>query len=141
MKTQLFYDLTSVPKPYHPIVHFCEANKVDEVREDLAAQEIVIFEIDGSTFHSLEDMFKAFAVGLRMPKGWYGQEHYAPNADAFLEYLDDVVEWVPAKGHVVLVRGATDLWRNQPRVAGILTELWQLANGHREATITLVFVW
>ena len=141
MKTQLFCDLTTAGKPYHPIVHFCEATKVDEVRNDLAAAEVAIFEIDGSTLHSVEDVFKAFAIALRMPKGWYGEEDYAPNGNAFLEYLDDVVEWVPAKGHVALVRGATDFWRNQPRVAGILTELWQFANGYRDATINLVFVW
>ena len=35
----------------------------------------------------------------------------APNVDAFLEYLDDVVEWVPAKGHVVLIRHSEQLWR------------------------------
>ncbi len=140
MKTRLYFDLTAV-KPYRPIVHFCEINQVDEVKEDLVAQDFAIFEVDGSTFHSDEDVYKAFAIALRMPKGWYGEEESAPNPNAFLEYLDDVAEWVPAKGHVAIVRGAAELWRNQPRVAGYLTELWQVANGHREATINLVFVW
>jgi hypothetical protein len=34
-----------------------------------------------------EDLFKAFSIALKMPKGWYGDEEYAPNANAFLEYL------------------------------------------------------
>jgi hypothetical protein len=33
-----------------------------------------------------------------MPKGWYGDEEYDPNANAFLEYLDDVHKRVSAKG-------------------------------------------
>ena len=76
-----------------------------------------------------------------MPKGWYGDEEYAPNANAFLEYLDDVHEWVPAKGHVVVVRGAEQFWKVNARLAGMLVEWWQFATGPRNADIHLVFVW
>ena len=31
------------------------------------------------------------------PKGRYGDEECATSVDAFLEYLDDVVEWISAK--------------------------------------------
>jgi hypothetical protein len=78
---------------------------------------------------------------LKTPKGWYDDEEFAPNTEAFLEYLDDVVEWVPAKGHVVLIRNSVQLWCDGARLAGLLTELWQFATVSRHATIHLVFVW
>jgi hypothetical protein len=103
------------------------------------------FEIDGSLIHSTEELFRAFATAFKKPKGWYNSdghsEEYAPNANAFLEYLDDVHEWVPAKGHVVLLRNAEHLWRQNARLAGMLVEWWQFATGPRECDIHLVFVW
>jgi hypothetical protein len=73
---------------------------------------------------------------LKKPEGWYGHEQFAPNAGAFLEYLDDVVEWVPASGHVVLVRCSEQFWRTNTRLAGKLKELWQFATIARHATFT-----
>jgi hypothetical protein len=65
---------------------------------------VTVFEIDGAAISSREALFKVFATVLRKPDGWYRDEEYAPNADAFLEYLYDIAEWVPAKGRVVLIR-------------------------------------
>ena len=135
----MFFDLTA--EGHRPSVHFRESQEVEGAVEELRKKNVAIFEIDGSFVSSREDLFKAFAIALRKPKGWYGGEEYATNADAFLEYLDDVVEWVPANGHVVLIRSSEHLWRTGPRVAGLLTELWQLATVNRQATIHLVFVW
>lgn len=86
-------------------------------------------------------MFKAFAVALRKPKGWYGDEEFAPNVDAWLEYLDDVVEWIPAKGHIVLIRHSEQLWRTAARLAGELVEWWQFSISGHQGTVHLVFVW
>jgi Barstar (barnase inhibitor) len=105
------------------------------------SNEVAVLEIDGASLSSIEDLFKAFAIALRKPKGWYGDEDYATNQNAFLEYLDDVVEWIPAKGHVILIRGSEQLWRAVPRLAGVLTELWQCATVTRQAAIHLIFVW
>ena len=139
MKTQLFFDLTA--EGPHPTVHFRESDEVEETVEELWKHDIAVFEIDGAVLSSREGLFEAFAKALRKPKGWYGGEEYAPNADAFLEYLDDVVDWVPAKGHVVLVRSSEQLWRVGARLAGLLTEWWQFATVARRATIHIVFVW
>jgi hypothetical protein len=115
MKSQLFFALTA--KSPRPSVHFRESEEVEAVLEELRRQEIAVFEIDGTLLSSCEDLFKAFAVALKKPKGWYGTEEYAPNTNAFLEYLDDVVEWVPAQGHVVLLRNSIHLWRTDARLA------------------------
>ena len=139
MKTQLFFNLTTdAPRPS---VYFREAEEVEETVEELRKDGIAVLEIDGAPLSSTEDLFKAFAIALRKPTGWYGDEEYASNADAFLEYLDDVVEWIPAKGHVVLIRNSEQLWRGGARVAGLLTELWQFSTVTRQAAIHLIFVW
>lgn len=139
MKTQLFFDLTAKAKGVG--VHFCESRELDGIMPELAEHDIALFDFDSSPVRSRDDLFKAFAIALKMPKGWYGNEEFAPNADAFLEYLDDVHEWVPAKGHVVALRGAEQFWKMNARLAGMLVEWWQFATGRRDADIHLVFVW
>jgi hypothetical protein len=139
MKTRLFLDLTAEPR--HISIHFCKSKEVEETLEELHKQNIVVFEIDGASLSSREDIFKAFAIALRKPKGWYGDEEYATNVDAFLEYLDDVVEWVPAKGHVALIRHSERLWHAKPQLAGELVEWWQFAGIGHQAAIHLVFEW
>ena len=139
MKTQLYFDLAG--KTDHSKIHFRESKEVEEIMDDLRTENIAVFEIDGAALSSQADLFKAFAMVLRKPKGWYGEEEYPSNVNAFLEYLDDVLDWVPAKGHVVLVRGSEQLWRAQARLAGDLTEWWQFATVTNQATVHLVFVW
>jgi hypothetical protein len=139
VETQLFFDLTA--KANRVAVHFCESDDLSSIVPTLRATGVAVFEVDGASVRTREDLFKAFAYALKKPKGWYGDEEYAPNADAFLEYLDDVHEWVPANGHVVVVRGAEQFWKANPRLAGMLVEWWEFATGPRNADIHLVFVW
>ena len=139
METQLFFDLTA--QPPHAWIHFAESEQVEEIAEELRAARIAILEIDGATLSTEESVFKAFAIALRKPKGWYGDEEYPTNVDAWLEYLDDVVDWIPAHGHVVLVRSAEQLWRTTGRLAGELVEWWQFSISGHQGTVHLVFVW
>jgi hypothetical protein len=120
---------------------FRESKEVEEIIEDLRSENIAVFEIDGAALSSQEDLFKAFAIVLKKPHGWYGDEEYPKNVNAFLEYLDDVLDWVPAKGHVVLVRSSEQLWRTNARLAGELTEWWQFATVTNQATVHLAFIW
>lgn len=139
MQTQLFFDLTA--KAHQIMVHFCEPEELVKVHSVLLEKGVALFEIDGGAISTQEDLFKAFAIALKKPAGWYGDEEYAPNANAFHEYLDDVHEWVPAQGHVAVVHGAEKLWKLNPRLAGELVEWWLFATGPRGSDIHLVFVW
>src|SRR5215472_7875211 len=141
MKSQLFLDLTADPRHRHFSIHFRDSAEVEETLQELRNQDIAVMEIDGSSIATREDLFKAFAIALQKPKGWYGDEEHAPNVDAFLEYLDDVVEWVPARGHVVLIRHSERFWRVAARLAGELVEWWQFSISGHEGTVHLVFVW
>lgn len=139
MKPRLFFDLTA--KPAHAWIHFAESRQVEEIVEDLRAHNIAVLEIDGAILSTEESVFQAFAIALRKPKGWYGDEEYPTNVDAWLEYLDDVVEWIPAKGRVVLIRSAEQLWRTAAHLAGELVEWWQFSISGHQGTVHLVFVW
>lgn len=140
MPTQLFFSVTAQDDTFIS-VHFCERQEYESIAPDLAENGIVAMPIVGSEITNYEALYRAFAVALRMPKGWYGEEEYAPNANAFLEYLDDVQEWVPSKGHVVVINNSEQLWREQPRLASFLVESWQFATLKRGAKIHLLFVW
>jgi hypothetical protein len=139
METQFFFDLTASASAC--AVHFCEPDDMAVVAPRLVEHGVAVMEIDGASIRTPEELFRAFALALKMPKDWYGDEEYAPNANAFLEYLDDVHEWVPAKEHVVVVRGAEQFWKVNARLAGLLVEWWQFATGSRKSDIHLVFVW
>jgi hypothetical protein len=139
MKNQLFFDLTA--ESPHCWIHFVESPQLEEIAEELRGHNVVLLEIDGANLSSHEDVFKAFAIALRKPKGWYGDEEYATNVNAFLEYLDDVVEWIPAKRHLVLISHSEQFWRNAARLAGELVEWWQFSISGHQGTVQLVFVW
>jgi len=79
---QLYFYLAG--KTVHPKVHFRESKEVEEIMEDLRSENIAVFEIDGGALSSQEDLFKVFAIVLRKPKGWYGDEEYPNNVNAFL---------------------------------------------------------
>jgi RNAse (barnase) inhibitor barstar len=138
MHTQLLADLTVRSGV---TVHFRDQADVDSIRIALSEKGIAVMEIDGATIGNDEDLYKAFAKSLKMPKGWYGDEEYATNLNAFLEYLDDVEDWVPAAGYLIEFKNAQIFWSKQPRLAGWLVELWQVATNLRDAKPHLVFVW
>ncbi len=114
MQTQLFFDLIA---PDSIKVHFCEPEDIASVQPELTTKDIALFELDGAAIRSREQ-------------------------DSFLEYLDDVHEWVPAKGHIVVIQRSEQFWKFSSRLAGMLVEWWQFATGPgRKADIHLLFVW
>ncbi len=53
-------------------------------------------------------------------------DYFGFNWDSLEECLRDL-EWIPAKGHVLRVRGATEFWQRSAAVAGALVESWLIA--------------
>ena len=139
MPTQLLFDLMDDP-PKEPI-HFCEAPEIETIEPQLIERNCAVLHIDGSSIHDHRDLYRAFSIVFRKPKGWYGDEEYAPNPNAFLEYLDDVEQWIPAASRIVVISGSEQFWRDQPRLAGFLVEMWQFATHRRGAKLHLVFAW
>lgn len=138
MSPRLFFNVLSrtIERP----IQFAERAELDEIRASLEAKEVVLIEIDASRIGSREDLFKLFAIALKMPKGFYGPEAYAPNSDAFLEYLDDVENWIPGR-RIIVLSGAETFWKDQARLAGFLCELWLFSVLQRDSKSHLLFVW
>ncbi len=139
MNTQLLYDLTGDAKGFS--VRFCEKADIESIRNELDSKGVSVLEVDGLEVNSIDDLFRVVAIAFRTPKNWYGDEEFAPNANAFLEYIDDVVEWIRATGYVLAVKNAEVFWQRHPRIAAELVELWQCATNHRKAKPHLLFVW
>jgi hypothetical protein len=67
METQLFFDLTA--KANRVAVHFCESDDLSSIVPTLRATGVAVFEVDGASVRTREDLFKAFAYALKKPKG------------------------------------------------------------------------
>jgi hypothetical protein len=120
-------------------IFFRQPEEVGQAVQTLRAASVEVMRIDGSKLKTETDVFRECAVAFRMPKGYYGDEEFAPNANAFAEYLDDVADWAPASGHVLLIQNANELWRDQPSLAGLFVE-WILFAEKRGSDIRVVFV-
>ena len=116
-------------------VHFA-AEQPD--REGLDELGIALGEIDGSTIRNDAELFSALDTALSFP------DYFGANWDALDECLRDLAQWLPAKGYVVVVNAAVELWSEAPKTAGGLVESWLSAAGHwahHGVPFHLVFEW
>lgn len=86
----------------------------------LRSKGLRLLEVDGRHIETEQEMLRELARAFSFP-------NYAnSNWDAVDECLRDL-EWLPAKGYVLRVRGASRLWRKVPLAAGALVESWLFA--------------
>ena len=81
-----------------------------------AIDDYDVVAIDGGEIAERDDLMEALATALRLP------EYFGRNWDALEEVLRDPDVAIEAK--VVVVADATALWREHPRMAGMLVEVW-----------------
>jgi len=99
------------------------------------SHELRVAEIDGRAIATQRDVFDAVSDAFLFP------DYFGFNWDSLEECLRDL-EWVPAKGYVLRVRGSTELWQRSSAVAGALVESWLVAAEHwaeDEVSFVLVF--
>jgi RNAse (barnase) inhibitor barstar len=95
--------------------------------EGPAAGEAHVAWIDGSEISDRDGLMDALGEALALPD-WFGR-----NWDALRDVLRD-----PALRNDVttlVIRNSTSLWRESPRIAGSLVEIWL------DAELRLVFEW
>ncbi len=63
---------------------------------------------------------KRVAVAMRF------REYFGDNWDAFDGCIRDM-DWLPARGYLLVLDDSASLWRNTPQSGGKLIELWQFA--------------
>jgi len=118
-------------------IHFVSLREEATLRAKLDGSGLLVFDIQGSSIATEEDLFSAVAKELRFP------EYFGKNWDALDECLRDM-QWLPSKGYVLFVRDAEQFWRRASRVAGAFVEAWLFAAeewSHHGVPFHLVFLW
>lgn len=99
--------------------------------------DVLLIEGDVSNVVSNEELLGRVADLMQFP------EYFGGNWDALEECLRDL-EWLSAKGYVLSLHGAHELWTRQPNLAGMLVESWLFCAeewAKSGVAFHLVFVW
>ncbi len=118
-------------------VHFVHEGQIREVRPAIESVDTFYIEGDAAEVSSKESLLDLLADILKFP------EYFGCNWDALEECLRDM-EWLPAKGYVVVLHSAEKLWRENAQLAGALVESWLFCAeewGRAGISFHLVFVW
>ncbi|MGI5157297.1 barstar family protein [Microbispora sp. CA-102843] len=73
--------------------------------------DLRLIEIDCGPISRLDDLFSAFSEALEFP------DYFGRNWPAFDEVITDL-EWLPAKGYVLVLRNADSLLASEPEERG-----------------------
>jgi RNAse (barnase) inhibitor barstar len=119
-------------------VHFVDGDELPtELRTSLEAVGVAVFDLDGESIRSKDDLLRAVAAAMRFP------DYFGMNWDAVVDCLRDLADRTPAEGHVLFVHAADRLWREGLPWAGQFVEVWLTAAeeaAHDGAPLHLVFV-
>lgn len=119
-------------------VHFVIADEITpQLRTSLESAGIAVFDLDGRSIRSKDDLLRAAAEALRFP------DYFGMNWDALLDCLRDLADRVPAEGHVLFVHAAGALWRSGLPWIGQFVEVWLAAAeeaAHDGVPLHLVFI-
>lgn len=119
-------------------LHFAPAADVtDDLRRDLAALNVALFELDAGAIGAKDELMAALAGALKFP------DYFGHNWDAVAECLRDLPDRTAGDGYVLFLHGGLSLWRKAPELAGALVETWLSAAeeaGHDEIGLHLVFL-
>lgn len=129
--------ITSLKTPSYHSVHFSSKEHVLEALGALRADDIAVSEMDGAAIRHEHDLFEALSRALLFPK------YFGMNWDALDDCLRDL-DWLPARGYVVVLCGGDQLWRRNPQLAGQLIASWLFAGEQwvqEDKPFHLVFAW
>jgi hypothetical protein len=119
-------------------LHFAPAaDLTDDLRRDLAALNVTLFELDAGAIGAKDELMVALAGALKLP------DYFGHNWDAVAECLRDLPDRTAGDGYVLFLHGGLRLWRKAPELAGALVETWLSAAeeaGHDEIGLHLVFL-
>ncbi len=119
-------------------LHFAPAaDLTDDLRRELAAQNVSLFELDAGAIGAKDELMDALAGALKFP------DYFGRNWDAVAECLRDLPDLLPGDGYVLVLHDGLGLWRNAPELAGALVETWLSAAeeaGHDEIGLHLLFL-
>ena len=118
-------------------VHFVPKSEVIPSAKEFEGRGIKAFEIRGEKVRSVDDLFSCIAAAMEFP------DYFGNNWNALDECLRDL-EWHDAKGYVLVVHDAEELWRRETRVMGTFLQSWLFSAeewGRHDTPFHLIFVW
>lgn len=121
-------------RPDWSCVHFTSAGPSEE---ELTDRSIGLVRIHAGGIDDDRELLDALAVGFSFP------DYFGHNWDALEESLRDL-DWLPARGYVLVVEDAEQLWRRAPWIPARLIRSWLFCAeswAQRETPFHLVFEW
>lgn len=119
-------------------VHFIDkAQQQQSLGNRLDGTGVYVCEVDGAMVGNKQQLLSAVAGAMKFP------DYFGKNWDALDECLRDM-EWLPAKGYVLIFNDAKQFWRDQGPLGGKLIESWLFAAENwaiKKIPFHLVFVW
>jgi RNAse (barnase) inhibitor barstar len=118
-------------------LHFVESGDEVGLLTNAGDGKVAVFEVNGACIESERDLLSALARAMEFPS------YFGMNWDALDECLRDL-SWRPAKGYVLVLRDAEQLWRRNGRLMGSLVGSWLFAaESWAKASVSfhLLFVW
>jgi hypothetical protein len=109
-----------VARPSWQCIHFAGAAEVHRALDSLPDANLRILSTDVHDVQNEQQLLARVAGTMHFP------DYFGANRDALEECLRDL-EWLPARGYVLILEGATALWQSAPQDAGKFIESWLLA--------------
>ena len=97
-------------------IHFAERSQLPNIT-DITKLGLFVGEIAGENIRTKADLMAAIAEAMNFP------EYFGKNWDALDECLRDL-NWISAKGYVLIIHHANQLWEHAALLAGQLVESW-----------------
>src|SRR5215467_10488887 len=91
-------------------VHFVQPSEVPDISE-IRKLGLHVAVMAAQSIKTQEDLFTAIAEAMNFP------EYFGKNWDALEECLRDL-EWISAKGYVLIIHHANQFWQRAPKFAG-----------------------
>ena len=118
-------------------MHFYPRDQIGDLKTEESLSGFSIIECDVASVTNDKELFSFLALKLKFP------DYFGHNWDALDECLRDLGSWIPAQGYILVLNGASRLWKEANYTAGRLVMSWQFcAERWNEKSIPfhLVFV-
>ena len=100
-------------------VHFDLPDQIGDLKTEEILAGFYIVECDVASVSNDKELFSLLALKFKFP------DYFGHNWAALDECLRDLDSWIPAQGYILVVNGASRLWKESTYTAGRLVMSWQ----------------
>ena len=119
------------------MIYFIDLSDMPNIEQE-NMDDIYCVQVQAEEIINKKKMFSVLAKKFCFP------DYFGNNWDALNECLRDF-EWLPAKGYILFINNAEELFSQVPKLAGTLLEIWLSSFEEiwrkEEVVFRIVFVW